>query len=176
MNKLPFQDNPDYMHDDDFGPSKSQIKREMHELQEVGERLLNLRDEQIAKMPLTEELIAAIIESRRIPKNEARRRHLQYVGKLMRKANSDDIIHALDLLDPGSDAFQQKLAVVEHWRAQLLTGDNATMAQFLDEYPNADRQHLRQLVRNVPIAPDGPELSHNSAKKLFKYLKSLLID
>ncbi|WP_119396022.1 ribosome biogenesis factor YjgA [Salinibius halmophilus] len=177
MSKRPFQDNPDYMQDDeDFGPSKSQVKREMHELQAIGERLLVLKDDQIANMPLTDELVVAIHDSRRITKNEARRRHLQYVGKLMRKADTEAIIHALDLLDPSSEAFQQQVALVEHWRNKLLTQDNASMAEFLDEYPSADRQHLRQLVRNVPVKADGPDLSHNSAKKLFKYLKSLLLN
>lgn len=177
MSKRPFQDNPDFMHDDeDYGVSKTQLKQEMHELQQVGERLLNLRDDQLARIPLTDELEAAVQESRRIPKNEARRRHLQYMGKLMRKADAEIISHALDLLDPSSDAFQAQLAIVEHWRVQLLTSDNAILAQFLDDHPGADRQHLRQLIRNVPVKDGKADLSHNAAKKLFKYLKELLLD
>lgn len=178
MSKRPFQDNPDYLHDDeeDFGPSKTQRKREMHELQKIGEQLLAVRPDQIINIPLTDELIAAIDESRRITKHEAKRRHLQYMGKLMRKADVDAIVHALDLLDPSSSAFQAQLAIVEHWRSQLLTNDNAVLSDFLQEYPQADRQHLRQLIRNVPQREEGPDLSHNAAKKLFKYLKTLLLD
>src|SRR5690554_2837159 len=74
------QDSEDYL-----GPSKSQLKREMHALQELGKRMLDLSDEQLASLTISETLKAAIVESRRINQREARRRHLQYIGKVIRQ-------------------------------------------------------------------------------------------
>ena len=68
-------DAPEYL-----GPSKSQLKREMHQLQDLGRRMLDLSNDQLNTLPISETLRAAIEESRRIRQNEARRRHLQYIG------------------------------------------------------------------------------------------------
>ena len=67
------------------GPSKSQLKREMHALQDLGKRMLDLSNDQLETLPISETLRAAIEESRRIRQNEAKRRHLQYIGKVIPK-------------------------------------------------------------------------------------------
>ncbi len=65
-------------------PSKTQRKREMHELQALGEELVELNDEQLASIDLPERLLDAVLDARRASKHEARRRQLQYIGKIMR--------------------------------------------------------------------------------------------
>src|SRR5690554_4410551 len=81
------QDSEDYL-----GPSKSQLKREMHALQELGKRMLDLSDEQLASLTISDLLKAAIVESRRITQREARRRHLQYIGKIIRQEDDPEAV------------------------------------------------------------------------------------
>ena len=88
------------MHDfDDSEPSKSELKRRMIALQELGESLVQLSDKQLASVPVEDErLLLAIRETRRIKSNSARRRHMQFIGKLMRDIDADAIAAALALM------------------------------------------------------------------------------
>ncbi|MBZ2189610.1 DUF615 domain-containing protein [Alcanivorax sp. JB21] len=137
----------DEYNDDDL-PSKSALKREVSALQEVGEKLMNLKAADRARLPLTDALVRAIDESKRITAHEARRRHAQYVGKLMRAADGDAIELALAALD---DPLRHKRLL--DWMERLDRSDNSKAAQVIvDEvmqtYAAADRQHLRNLLRN----------------------------
>ena len=91
------------MHEDDEelydGPSKSQLKREMTALQKIGEELVGLSERELAKIPIVDEdLQLAIEEAHRIRSNNARKRHLQYIGKVMRNVDTAPIVQALDQL------------------------------------------------------------------------------
>ncbi len=156
--------------DEDY-KSKTQIKREMEALQKLGAKLLTLKKDVLAKLELSDQLRAALKESTRIKQNEAKRRHLQYIGKLMRDADVEQIQQAIDRQEAGTQAYAQHFHKLEHWRDQLLQDDNHIDA-FTTEYPAADRQHLRQLLRNA-----RNEAAHNkppaTARKLFKYIRDL---
>lgn len=95
-------DYQDDEYQDDLGPSKSQLKREMLALQEVGRRMLDLSDEQLDSLPISDRLRAAVVESRRIRKHEARRRHLHYIGKVLRSEEDPEAI------ERGLDAFDAR--------------------------------------------------------------------
>ncbi|WP_108125926.1 ribosome biogenesis factor YjgA [Saccharospirillum mangrovi] len=170
--------NSDFDQDDDIEwVSKTQMKKEMHRLQAIGERLLSLRADQLATVPTSEALKAAIAESRRITQNEARRRHLQFIGKLMRDEDIDGIQLALDRLDPSSEVFLREQGQAEQWRSRLLKDSSAEAAWF-EQFPDTERQSFRALVRAArkeqPDEPDAPMRSGKNSKRLLQWIRDAL--
>ena len=170
----------DYDDDQDIEwVSKTQMKQEMHRLQAIGERLLTLRADQLATVPTSEALQAAIDESRRITQNEARRRHLQYIGKLMRDEDIDGIQLALDRLDPSSEVFLREQNQAEQWRSRLLKDSGAEAAWF-EQFPDTERQAFRALVRAArkeqPDEADAPVRSGKQSKRLLKWIREALAE
>ncbi len=157
--------------------SKTQMKKEMHKVQSLGEKLIGLRPDQLATVPMTERLAAAVEESRRITKNEARRRHLQFIGKLMRDNDVDAIQEALDRLDPSSELFQREMNQAEAWRERLIRNPDAE-AQWFEQYPNTEPQPFRALIRAArkeqPDDPDEPIRGGKNSKKLLKWIREAL--
>jgi ribosome-associated protein len=158
--------------EDDLPKSKSQLKRDSHALQEMGARLTKLKPDQLERLPMSDRLRAAIAESQRIKKHEAIRRHMQLIGKIMRAEQQEAIKQLLDEMDSGSQAHAQKFHLLERWRDRLLHEGPEALTEYLAEYPQADHQHLRQLVRNA-MKDEHEQKNRGSSKKLFRYLKDL---
>ncbi|GAA0788127.1 ribosome biogenesis factor YjgA [Marinobacterium sediminicola] len=157
---------------DDLPPSKSQLKRDAEELQELGKRMTELRRDQQEKLPIDGQLRAAIEEYARIKANGAKRRHLQYIGKLMRTADADAIREVVDRFDSASATHNQLFHEMERWRERLIDGTNEDLQSFIEQRPNADIQHLRQLVRNAQRERQR-EQAPAQARKLFRYIREL---
>ena len=153
--------------------SRTQMKREVEALQQIGEKLTELSDDKLKRVPMSDELRAAIEESRRIkPRTSAMKRHLNFVGKIMRTEDAEAIQAAMAVFEAGSAQNTQIFHKLERWRDRLISDDNTALSSFIEEYPSADIQHIRQLTRN-----SQREAKQNkpaaSAKKLFKYLREL---
>ncbi|MAL97981.1 MAG: hypothetical protein CL583_05970 [Alteromonadaceae bacterium] len=161
----------DFSEDPDF-KSKSQLKREMHALQKLAGELIALKPGQVAEIPMSDTLRHAIEESWRISQNEAKRRHMQYLGKLMRYEDVEQLQRAIDGFNAGSEENTRRLHMAERWRERLIDEDTA-VTDFIAEYPAADAQHLRNLVRN---SRRDVSLERNSGqpRKLFRYLRELI--
>jgi len=142
----------------------------MTALQELGKKLIGLKDSQIAKMPVSDELLRAIKESKNITQREATRRHLQFIGKLMREQDAEAIQYALDEFDSSSQRFTQAIHELEVWRKRLIEKSNAVVTEYVEKYPKTNVQYLRQLVRNA-VKDHKNEKNTGAAKKLFQYLK-----
>ena len=151
--------------------SKSQLKREAKHLQEIGKQLIDLKLSTLEKMNLTPDLLTAIEEHKRLKQNEAKRRHMQFIGKLMREVDAEAIEQELEKNRSGSDQQNKHLHLIERWRERLLESDDQ-LTLFLDEY-NVDRQQLRQLVRNARKDQEQQKNRGNS-KKLFQWLKDII--
>jgi len=130
----------------DARPSKTQLKKAMHELQALGEGLAALPDERIAALALPEALADAVREYRRTRSHEGRRRQMQYIGKLMRHADTEPIREAIAAtrLGPARDALALHRA--EQWRSELVADDGAVTA-WVARHPDTDVQQLRTLIR-----------------------------
>jgi ribosome-associated protein len=154
-------------------PSKSQVKREMHRLQELGDRLAALQPEQLAHIPLEAGLRAALDELRRIKSREARRRQLQYIGKLMRNADAHAITTTLASQEAGGLAQTRRLHTLEHWRDRLIAEGDPAVTELVAAHSRALPQELRQLVRNArrERASGKPPAA---ARRLFRYLRETL--
>lgn len=127
-------------------PSKSELKRQMHALQRLGARLVELNRDQFARLDLPEELREAVEFAHRVTAHEARRRHMQYLGKLMRRVDADVIRAALDRVTGESRTAVSLMHRAESWRNRLLDDDQALTA-FVAEHTDADVQWLRSAIR-----------------------------
>jgi ribosome-associated protein len=128
--------------------SKSERKRAMHELQDLGEALIALDPDRLAALALPERLADAITAARGITKHEGRRRQLQFVGKLMRGVDAAPIKAALMQWQRGANDARARFARLEQWRDRLLAEPDA-LTHFVAAYPEADRATLSALLNDV---------------------------
>lgn len=126
-------------------PSKTQRKKDMHELQALGAELVELNEQQLASIELPESLLDAVMEARRIRAFEGRRRQLQYIGKLMRNIDPGPIREKLAAWKSVSRTQTARLHTIERWRVRLLE-DESALAELTAEYPDADVVWLRTLA------------------------------
>jgi ribosome-associated protein len=167
--------------DDETGeflsPSRSQNRREALEIYTLGEKLVSLTDAQLAKLPVPESLLPHIRECRRITAQIAHKRQLQYLAKQMRREDDETLDAIRDALDEKGEAARREVAAmhrVEAWREKLLAEGDDALAQLLDEYPNADRQLLRQLVRNT-LEERKRNKPPRAFRELYRALRELLL-
>jgi ribosome-associated protein len=151
--------------------SKTQRKKEMHALQQLGAALVELPLAQLESLPLSEELAAAVREARRIASHEARRRHLQYIGRIMREVDAEPIRAALEDLQGRSGAARARHRRIEQWRERLLADDGA-LTEFAREHAQADLQALRTLIRNARAEVAAGRAPH-AQRALFRALRDL---
>mgnify|MGYP000889998894 CR=1 FL=1 len=164
----------------DTRPSKSQVKREMHALLDLGKQLVDLSPERLKQLPLSEKLYEAIREAQRITSREGRRRQVHYVGKLMRDAPADEIRARLHEWEHGSRQQAAQLHRLEALREDLMADDRA-LTRLLDEHPGADSQALRAAIRAArseaaanKALPPGAEPKRKHYRALYQALKTLL--
>jgi ribosome-associated protein len=150
-------------------PSKTQRKKTMLELQELGEELASLSQEQLEKIALPEILLDALLQAKRITKHEARRRQGQYIGRLMRDVEAGEIRAYLERIRGKSAALTAYHHRLERWRDELIA-DDAVLESFTVEHPGCDIQHLRQLVRNARKERDEHK-PPRAFRQLFQVLK-----
>jgi len=164
-------DDPEY---DSTQPSKSQRKRDSHDLQDLGEELVALSDARLAELELPERLRAAILEARRISKFGALRRQMQYVGKLMRAEEVDvsTIRARLDAWKGLSREATAHMHLLERWRDRLVA-DDESIGELAERYPGGDLQRLRTLVRNAR-KEHAAGLAPASYRQLFQALKEII--
>lgn len=156
--------------DDDY-VSRSHDKREAEAAQELGEKLIELRPEQLKQLDIPERLVEAVLEAKRLNNHGALRRQKQYIGKLMRQVELEPIQAKFAEWEFSSKAQLAIFHRLERWRDQLLV-DDSVLEELLEAYPSLDRQHIRGLVRNArkeQAASKPPK----SSRELFQYLRSL---
>jgi ribosome-associated protein len=135
-----------------LGPSRSQKRRDALDVLELAKALVELTPAQLARVPVPEATLPHIEDARRITSNIAHKRQLAFLAKQMRKLDDDELQAMRDALDEKSDASRAEAAAlhrVEAWRAKLIDGGDDALSELLDMHPDADRQRLRQLVRNA---------------------------
>jgi ribosome-associated protein len=125
--------------------SKSQRKRQMHDLQQLGESLARLDPGRLAALGLPEKLADAIALARRITQHEGRRRQLQYVGRLMRDVDPDPLRAAIAASESGPALDRARFAAAERWRERLLLEPEG-VAEFASAHPQVDPAALAMLV------------------------------
>jgi ribosome-associated protein len=159
--------------EDDF-ISKSRRKRESHALQDLGEALVVLPVEQLARIDLPEKLRGAVLEARNITKHEARRRQMQYIGKLMRTIDAEPVRAQVDAIHAPSDEDTALFHLAERWRAELLANEGA-LAGFLREFPASDAATVARLVAQAKAEREAGRAPKHF-RELFQYVNALVRD
>lgn len=149
--------------------SKTKRKQEMHALQALGAALVELPEAQVAALDIAESLKAAVFAAKRIRSHEARRRQIQYIGRLMRDADPEPIRTLIDSLEGHSAKTAARHQRLENWRERLL-GDDEALTEFAAQFPGADLQALRALLRNArKEAKEGKP--PRAYRELFRFIK-----
>ncbi|GMQ83829.1 MAG: ribosome biogenesis factor YjgA [Gammaproteobacteria bacterium] len=153
-------------------PSKSRLKRDAHDLQQLGTRLVDLPESVWSMLGLPDSLVAALREAGHLHARGGRKRQLQFIGKLMRDVDPEPILNYFEQERLRTRKLAQAHHKLEAWRDRLIEEGNPAVEIFLEHYAQADRQHLRQLVRQAK-----KELAHNtppkSSRALFRYIRDL---
>jgi ribosome-associated protein len=129
-------------------PSKTRRKAQMDALQDLGETLLELSPARLSELTLPERLVEALEAARRITQREARRRQMQFIGRLMREVDPAPIRERLARWADGPNPEKARLHKVERWREQLLS-DRAALDRLCAEQPGADRPRLSALIEDA---------------------------
>jgi ribosome-associated protein len=149
--------------------SKTKRKQAMHDLQALGVALVALPESQIRSMSLSDALTLAVLEAKRIRSNEARRRQMQYIGRLMRETDAAPIRERLAAIEGHSARATAHHRRLEAWRERLMADDEA-LTEFAAAHPGSDLQALRALLRNArKEAKEGKP--PRAFRELFRFLK-----
>lgn len=158
----------------DERPSKSALKRQMHDVQQLGEALTELPASRIATLDLPESLLDALAEYRRTRSFEGRRRQLQFIGKLMRQVDPEPVREAVAAAKLGSAKETLALHEAERWREELLASDDA-ITRWINAHPDTEPQPLRSLVRAArkDLQAEAPEARRGRPyRELFQLIKN----
>ena len=154
-------------------PSKTRRKAASHDLQSLGEALVEMSDDHLAGLGLSEPLFDAVVAMRKMRSHEAKRRQMQLIGKLMRSADVEPIREAVAQAQLGRARDSLALHEAERWRAELIADDSAT-TRFAEDHPEADLQQLRTLVRNARKVQSlvVEQRSGRAFRELFQFIRA----
>jgi ribosome-associated protein len=158
---------------DDF-ISKTQRKRQMRDLQEVGEELVKLSAEMIARLDLPEALREAVLDCKHFTKHEAIRRQMQYIGRIMRDLDTAPIAAQLAAIHAPTRRQSALFHLAERWRQDMMA-DPESIQRFVAEFPEADALRLRELVAAAQ-KEHAAERPPRHFRELFHVLNGLLQD
>ena len=153
-------------------PNKTQLKRDSHDLVNLGESLLKLKPDEIRSLDLPEGLELAITTALKIKSRSGLKRQRLYIGKLLRNIDSEHVEAQLNKVQHRHDTNTAKFKRLEMWRDKLIDNDKDILNDIIVSYPELDRQHINQIIRT---AQQEKKLNKTptAARKLFKYLSEL---
>lgn len=155
--------------------SKSQLKRDSHDLQKFGKTLVALKPDQLEDLDLPETLLYALFEAQKIlNKRSALKRQYQFIGKILRNIDLDPIFARYNRLANKTEINNKIQQQADYWRDQILLNGNDSINEFIESLTvSCDRQQLRQLSRNVQTAKKETQKS-TYTKQIFKVLFTVL--
>jgi ribosome-associated protein len=164
--------NQPVVEEEELPPSKTKIKKQMHELRDLGKELTELGKDQLAQLDIPESLRDAIREMKSINKFGAIKRQMQYIGKLMRDVDTAPILAKLDAWKGKSQHHIAYMHQLERWRDRLMEND-AALTQLLAAHPQADAQRLRTLIRNAHKEIEAGKPPKNY-REIFQVLREII--
>ena len=166
--------------------SKTDLKRESTELQALGEALMTLRSDLFKPLPLSDKLVDALAEAKRITNFEGKRRQMQFIGKQMRLLDPETlraVREALDVQRLGSAKGTASLHLAEAWRDRMVANDDA-VGEWIANNPGTDTQQLRALVRqarkdappadNAAVSQGLAPRQSRAYREIFQLVKAVL--
>jgi|TARA_B100000809_G_C15045310_1_gene497013 ribosome-associated protein len=156
--------------DKDSVISKTELKKDSKKIQEFGRKISELTINNIEAFKFPSNIYEATIDLKNIKSNSAKKRQVQYLGKLLREIDLTDAFLIMKQLKVSSQKEIQRNHIIEDWRDKLLS-NNDSITQFVDEYPKIDRQSLRQTISNAQKDNKSPKYS----RQLFKLIKDIIM-
>ena len=162
--------------DEDYQPverlNKSQQKREIHALLEMGKELSAMEAPTLEQMELPPELFTALVAAKSM-KHGAQKRQFKFIAKLLRQMNTDSITETLAEIKGRKADQDRQFHRIERWRDRLLAEGPEVVTELLAEYPQADAGQLRQLIRNAKNEQTANK-PPKSARALFRLLRDVI--
>lgn len=179
MNPNQFDQDEGFDPEDDLDerpPSKSMLKRAMHELQELGEQLVAMPDARLAAIDMPERLRDALDAWKTTRSFEGKRRQMQFIGKVLRLVDAEPLREAVATFKLGHARNALALHECEAWRTRLLDDEKTALNDWLADFPQTDVQQLRTLIRQArKDAAASPEQRNGRAyRELFQFIKRLV--
>jgi ribosome-associated protein len=168
--------NQTELDDEDYGPSRTQQRREALAVLVLAQQLVELPPSRLAKLALPEDVRREIDITRRISSHGAKKRQLAFLAKVMRRYGEEDFAAVHAELGENRDKQRQETAAMhrlEAMRDRLVAEDEAALSELIAEHPQVDRQHLRSLVRQARIEKDTPNKPPRAYREIFQLLKDL---
>ena len=167
-------------HDEDGpefdGPSRSQERREALAVLELAKQLVELSEPQLAQVPMDDDLRAVVHDTRRITQQIARKRQTQYLAKQLRRRSDEELATLRAALHHDREVTRRDTAElhrIEAWRDRLIDEGDEALSQLLQQFPQADRQHLRGLARQAKVDRLANKPPH-SYRELFRALRETM--
>ena len=156
------------------GPSKSSLKRKSTALRDLGQELMDLSSAQLRELGLPEELLEAVLTGQSIKAHGGLLRQKKFIGKLLRSMDAGPIEEGLAGIRGESVEQARILHQCEGWRDRMIESGDEVINHFMGQYPGAERQRLRQLVKGARAEAEL-EKPKKSARALFRYVKDVVI-
>lgn len=160
----------------DYGPSRTQQRREALAVLTLAGQLMELPPSRLAKLDMPEDVRREIDITRRITSHGARKRQLAFLAKVMRRYGEDEFAAVRAELGENREKQRQENAVMhrlESMRDRLIAEDESALSELINEHPQVDRQHLRSLVRQARIEKETPNKPPRAYREIFQLLKDL---
>jgi len=153
--------------------SKSQRKRECDSMTELGEKLISLNREELSQIHMDNELRNAIEEAQKIKSHGALKRQKLFIGKIIRSLDDDTLEPQLNRILHKHDIHSAEFKRMEKIRDNIVENGDQGINTFIEQYPQADRHHLRQLVRNhnKEVKNNKPPAAY---RQIFKYIREVI--
>ncbi len=149
--------------------SRTQKKHYAHSMVDLAHKLAEMKHSIMIELPITESIIDAIVASKKIKSNIARKRHFQFIGKLLLKTDHPAVIEALESQEKNHEAGLIRQPFLQMWQEKVLE-DNDLIANLYETHDHGDIQTLRQLVR---AASKENANTKNNRRKVFEYLRMM---
>ena len=162
----------DTNHEEQTGISKSRRKRDLEELKALGWKLLEFSDDALRQLLLPDRLLEAVRTAKKITAHGARKRQMQYIGKLMRDIDAAPVRAAIEAREHQQDINTRSFHLIEELRDRLITEGDSAVPDVLAQFPRTDRQHLRKLVRQARKEHEARQ-PPRASRQLFRYLREL---
>jgi len=164
--------NDNIPEDEEEWISKTQRKHDCDNMQKLGEALITLKKSELSELNLPDILHNALEDAQKIHQRGALKRHKQYIGKIMRDVDVEDIQKQYDNFRHKDDLNNAHFKRLEKWRDRILSDGDKALNDLINEFPQIDRQHIRQLIRKAHKEQEinKPPVAY---RQIFKYLRDL---
>lgn len=174
-NKDQHNNSDDTQNFEDDVISKSEVKRALQDILLFGEKLLALPPQKLAKLPISELLLSEIALAKRLKVNNSRRRQMQRIGKILRSENYEEIQTIYNEMEEQNRQHQQSGNPSEKWCEKLIDNPDA-LSDFIQRYPDIDRQQFSQLIRNSKKERTSSSSSQKNQQRLFRFIQERLTE